>query len=208
MNYYKVDSASKLAKNIINRLQSENKLSFPLDIASLINEYNIKVYFKDFEMIEGLLLREEDCSLMFIKYDSLITRQRFTMAHELGHYLLHDDITTSLEVQNRTTEKEADDFASNLLMPTNELIKQIELHSMDGFVGMKECFEISTYFGVSFEACVKTIMYRLDRFAFVDNNKNLTRRINHYKSICHEEVTDKWVKDLESLKIFFKFILV
>ena len=54
-------------------------------------------------------------------------RQRFTIAHELGHFILHRDQRQSFNCDKesvysgadtiRVIEREADDFASNLLMP-------------------------------------------------------------------------------------------
>ena len=67
-------------------------------------------------------------------------RDRFTLAHELGHYLLHDDV--SLFARNYSNEHikayedpewQADTFASYFLLPRTELSsfgnpKEIALH--------------------------------------------------------------------------------
>lgn len=61
-------------------------------------------------------------------------RQRFTIAHELGHYLLHkpDDVVYRDVIDNydtlfdRIREREANNFAADLLMPEKLLSKTID----------------------------------------------------------------------------------
>ena len=76
-----------------------------------------------------------------ILYNSAVSsegRKRFTVAHEFGHYLLHrhqqeefacgaSDIETSGEGKgSRDIEKEADDFATTLLMPLDDFRRQVD----------------------------------------------------------------------------------
>ncbi len=60
---------------------------------------------------------------------------KFSIAHELGHFLLHNKklkVFTDIEevlvksYKNKGVEKEADDFASELLMPTEMFIRFIQ----------------------------------------------------------------------------------
>ncbi|MFG1618340.1 ImmA/IrrE family metallo-endopeptidase [Nonomuraea wenchangensis] len=48
-------------------------------------------------------------------------RQRFVLAHELGHMVMHEG-----EPPRETAEREADSFAEELLMPAAEIITQLE----------------------------------------------------------------------------------
>lgn len=60
-------------------------------------------------------------------------RQRFTIAHEIAHYVLHRkqqgtfrDVIFMRRSSNATTmEREADTFAAELLMPENQLVQDI-----------------------------------------------------------------------------------
>jgi Zn-dependent peptidase ImmA (M78 family) len=64
------------------------------------------------------------------------TRQRFTLAHELGHYLLHDQLVSYREVlapneagdrsNKPEIEQEADFFAVELLMPAQSVRRVFE----------------------------------------------------------------------------------
>ena len=79
-------------------------------------------------------------------------------------------------------EKEADEFASYILMPTNELEKQINKYqNKDGKVALDDCLYIAEYFGVSFEACVRAVLYRMHRLNVYYNNIELKKVLKDYK---------------------------
>lgn len=97
-------------------------------------------------------------------------------------------------------EKEADEFASNLLMPSFELNKMVNKYGgVNGKVGLEECIYICEYFGVSFEACVKTICFRLKRFNLDVNNKELTNIIKRFKPSEKRKNIFKETNDLDLL---------
>ena len=85
-------------------------------------------------------------------------RVRFTQAHELGHYLLHRLDQDSFQCSQadmvhwgsdqRAMESQADDFASNLLMP----MKQFRGCMSDQTIDFEMLSEASTKFGVSLTA--------------------------------------------------------
>lgn len=101
-------------------------------------------------------------------------RRRFTIAHELGHFILHRSQRPSFSCDKesvysgadtiRTIEREADDFASNLLMPGDLLREwisdqQIDLHVLSA---------IAKRFEVSFEAlCIRFIKFTPQRAILV-----------------------------------------
>jgi Zn-dependent peptidase ImmA (M78 family) len=76
--------------------------------------------------------------------------QRFTAAHELGHYLCgHEHIeNTFIDDERRYyeqyfhTEKEADAFAGELLMPKTMLEKDLSEHGID-IAWLKERYQVS-----------------------------------------------------------------
>ena len=104
-----------------------------------------------------------------ILYSSATTsegRKRFTIAHEFGHFILHRNQRPSFSCDKesvysgadnmRAIEREADDFASNLLMPGDLLRdwisnQRIDLHVLSA---------IAQRFEVSFEAlCIRFIKF-------------------------------------------------
>jgi Zn-dependent peptidase ImmA (M78 family) len=86
--------------------------------------------------ISGLLLRTGERIIIGVEKRQPVTRQRFTISHELAHLLLHDGeevrVDTSFRVNLRSPESstaedieeiEANAFAASLLMP-EEFLKE------------------------------------------------------------------------------------
>jgi Zn-dependent peptidase ImmA (M78 family) len=63
----------------------------PVDPEHLAKELGLEVVFDDFEPgVSGMLYRQDDgLDLIAVNAKHARVRQRFTIAHELGHYLLH-----------------------------------------------------------------------------------------------------------------------
>lgn len=167
--------------------EKKGKITYPINPFELLKEYNVVITYSDFDKLEGLLLYDKKKSVVSINMSRPITRQRFTATHELGHILLHTGIKANnflcpISGTKNDIEKEADSFASNLLMPTNELNKRVDLYQDEnGKVGLDECLLIAEYFGVSFESCVKTVCFRIKRFNEDLDNTELTKLIRKYK---------------------------
>lgn len=77
-------------------------------------------------------------------------RQRFTMAHELGHYFLHrdrgefeDGLLFRKDNQSNPAERQANEFAALLLMPLVEFKRALRNNDIS---------IVATYFGVSQQA--------------------------------------------------------
>lgn len=74
-------------------------------------------------------------------------RRRFNVAHELGHILLHGDIEsihdyTSQELKN-VIEKQANYFASCLLLPENGFLKSLLSTNLDFYIELKKYWKVS-----------------------------------------------------------------
>jgi Zn-dependent peptidase ImmA (M78 family) len=86
--------------------------------------------------VSGLLLRDDKSSAIVVNNAHASVRQRFTVAHELGHYLLHKGIflnsTTQVYLRaeihgrSRYEEIEANQFAAELLMPEIDVLQQLQ----------------------------------------------------------------------------------
>lgn len=94
--------------------------------------------------VAGFLLRSGGAKFIGVNQSQAPTRQRFTIAHELGHALLHDgeelhidkdfrinfrDAVSSLATN--VEEIESNTFAAWLLMPSQFLLKQITIEHLD-----------------------------------------------------------------------------
>ena len=141
-----------------------------------VREIRPPVQFND-DAFEGMLARDPgDHEVWGIAYNgkSRLERQRFTIAHELGHFILHrnrqpsfncdkQSVHTGIETL-RSIEREADDFASNLLMPGDLLRDWISSQRID----FRVLGDIAQRFQVSLEAlCIRFIKFTPQRAILV-----------------------------------------
>ncbi|CAN7203320.1 ImmA/IrrE family metallo-endopeptidase [Rhizobium sp. LjRoot30] len=119
----------KIAATDARKIAQHNLLTtIPMDVRGLANALGLRVASMPMdENVSGYL--EKEGSGWTIGVNSLhhINRQRFTIAHEIGHYFLHRDRTIFRDGllfrqagDIASHEREANLFASLLLMPDVE----------------------------------------------------------------------------------------
>jgi len=122
--------------------------SFPVDLNKILNYLGIKLEEKNLSNdISGeICLKTNE---LYIEKKHPKARKNFTIAHELGHFCLHQDINDKFEDQiffrgavSDVLEFQANNFASELLMPEREFLDKIKS-------GMNTIQKLSEYFGVS-----------------------------------------------------------
>ena len=130
---YFISKSRIAAEKILQSIKEKNgKIIYPIDPFKILKEKNVIITFSDFDKLEGLLLFDKEKeSVVSINLNRPVTRQRFTAAHELGHIMLHAEIKGEnflcpIFGTKSPVEREADEFASYLLMPNNELNKLID----------------------------------------------------------------------------------
>ncbi|HMO77940.1 MAG TPA: ImmA/IrrE family metallo-endopeptidase [Candidatus Paceibacterota bacterium] len=112
-----------------NLLKSAGQDSVPINLKEIAKLVGLKVELFPFpDEIDGLLKKE--MAVIGINEHKHPRRQRFTLAHEIGHYVLghsmnvnNDLIDDHFTDSTSATEREANFFASVLLMPA-VLIKE------------------------------------------------------------------------------------
>lgn len=132
--------------------------TYPVNPFGVLSELNIHFVFRDFKKLEGLFMPasyDSPLDLVVINSKRPITRQRFTAAHELCHYLKDANKQTLCLISDRAPdERYADAFASAFLMPKYELARQVDQRcSVGQDFSLDDVLYISDYFGVSFAAC-------------------------------------------------------
>lgn len=126
------------------------------DIAYQTGIIKIEPLAQPCKSFEGMLIVDEDKSNGVIVYNAQkpIGRRRFSIAHELGHFLIphHSGSqycsNAGIRSDNRIEEREADEFARRLLLPSHLLIPEIEKSSLD----ISRINQIADLFQTSFEA--------------------------------------------------------
>lgn len=84
--------------------------------------------------------------IMLSRDKASAVRQRFDTLHELAHVLLHRNVT-QVHLNNKTVykqlEKQADVFASFMLLPEKDFLDELYAPTLDGMLGLKESWGVS-----------------------------------------------------------------
>lgn len=135
-----------------------------LDIKALISlREDISIEYIPLDAsISGRLYRKDGRWIISVNQEHHVNRQRFTLAHELAHYVLHKSESESFidtvffrgaSVNN--FEYAANEFAAKLLMPENKVREVVR----SGTTNIKALAES---FGVS----VAAMLYRVKQLGF------------------------------------------
>lgn len=128
------------ARRLVNQL-------FPIDPILIARAMGVQVFTASLPRdVSGQVFYAE--KKIFVEQTDYITRQIFSVAHELGHFILHNDGTSHTSLRDTSSsrgidakEREANCFAANLLMPKDEVLRLAGLgFAMDS---------MASYFGVS-----------------------------------------------------------
>lgn len=160
-------NAERLASAYLRYHFKDQKPTFPINPFEMLNGEGILFKLSNFDRLEGVYIPENekgDTPLVAINANRPITRQRYTAAHELCHHFKDYDKQISCPIGNAKDriERFANSFAAALLMPLPELNKLVEEAADErGFVSFEDVLDIAFYFGVSFQACLFRIAYKL-----------------------------------------------
>mgnify|MGYP000495320468 CR=1 FL=1 len=172
----------KIVREILNQ-NPDIKLPIPLeDIASAAGISDIR--YQSLDGLEGALVANEEKSegIIAINNNAIQSRQRFTLGHELGHFLIprhgHNMKCTVKDLNKKANSKskvldieaEANVFSSQLLMPPQLLIKRSLL---DPSPSVSNIIQLKDTCNVSFQACANNyINIHGDYLAVVYSHNN------------------------------------
>jgi Zn-dependent peptidase ImmA (M78 family) len=136
--------------------------SIPVNVYSIAEAHNIIVRPETLEeAVSGLLVIQDDHAVIAVNERHHPNRQRFTIAHEIGHFLLHRDSATvfidasPLFFRDERSAKgtdveeiEANTFAAELLMPEPVLRELVNDQAVDPF-DERALQRLAAEFGVS-----------------------------------------------------------
>lgn len=130
---------SKIESRAEETLSKFRISTVPVPIEEIASRLNIKISRAPSKVFSGLLIRKDGHALIGVNNSEAPVRQRFTVAHEIGHFLLHPRQDTFVDYRNnkkdvmRTTrERRADMFAAALLMPRKQLEKDFKKNIKEG----------------------------------------------------------------------------
>lgn len=155
MNFYQINELA-----IQFRLDLGINHFDPIDFFPLITHKikNLTIVFLDMANdVSGACYKFDSQKIMFINSNHSKGRQTFTAAHEIYHLFYDDNPFTICNINsNEKIEKDADYFASSLLIPTNALYnykKENDIRNWD----LNSIIDCEQYFQISHEA----LLFRL-----------------------------------------------
>lgn len=115
------------SEEYLSKIRAYQK-SIPVHVVPIARAFGVAVFKNDDfpDNLSGLIRRvDDDKYAIHVNANHPITRQRFTMAHELAHFILHKDkigdgITDDYLYRSglgNNLEREANQLAAKILMP-------------------------------------------------------------------------------------------
>ena len=128
-------------------------------LTGLCERAGVMVVHCDFpEKVDGVTMRLRDVPpLIFLNKNAPPDRMRHSLAHELGHLIMHTVPTDMME-------NEADIFAGELLAPMNELRSDL----IGGRITLDRLVQLKKFWRVS----VASIIYRAARYRLLSENQS------------------------------------
>ena len=138
--------SARKAQSRADALRLKHRLDvLPVDVEALAKSENVQVEYVDFgDEISGVLVKSGEQSVIGVNARQSRSRQRFTIAHELGHAQLHSsrelfvdrEFVVHFRDDNSSTgndplEVEANQFAAELLMPEGKVRELFASHHFD-----------------------------------------------------------------------------
>lgn len=154
------------------RLWNEDGYS-PIDIFAIVNGWKEKkitvVKYPMSSRISGMCTKEQKDIVICINSTTSYGRQRFTLAHELYHVLYEENMQRvicdmSMNSNKSDSEKEADQFASYLLMPYDALL---EYEHNKANWNLEKIIDAEQFFQISHQA----MLHRLVCDNLISNEK-------------------------------------
>lgn len=166
-----IEKIESLAEQLLAKFDIK---SVPTPIEELVRGLGIRVSRAPSADFSGLLIRKDGHALIGVNSSEPRTRQRFTIAHELGHFILHPQKDAFVDFRKERSageakpprERHADMFAAALLMPRRSLLKDFRRLAKDGYTD-----EITSALARQYAVSDEAMKYRLiNLISFLNSN--------------------------------------
>lgn len=172
-----------LAEAMLERFKPKLKHGRVICLDKIARDFGIEIIFDEVDDdLSGFLFRDKKNGRIVIGVNKSHhpNRQRFTIAHELGHFLLHEGETVHFDGQRGAFtvnlrnsesakgesdwEREANLFAAEVLMPAKFLAqdlrgKDLDLLGEDDFLGK---------LAAKYEVSIQALTFRLANLGYIE----------------------------------------
>lgn len=156
-----------------------NLLKTPIDLNKVTSKLGVNITHQDLDdSVSGFFIKKNSKNIIGVNKNHPPLRNRFTIAHEIGHFILHSEKPLFVDYykgsilfrsENQTKdykiEREANRFAAALLMP--KLLVKKELNKFSNTENLEydeKIYELSKKFKVSRQA----MDFRLKSLGYYD----------------------------------------
>lgn len=161
-----ISYAIRQAKKEIAQIRINKLEDLPVNVEKIAEKHNVNIIKQPLSTnMSGVFFKKGNRLFLAVNSKHNEHRQRFTIAHEIGHYILHSrneilyyDNHPFFRADNvlNSDEVEANSFAAELLIPQELVIKLIDN-------GVRSIQELAGRFNVSEDA----MRYRLTNLGFL-----------------------------------------
>jgi len=159
-------------QTLIESLLAENGITeAPVPVSQIAKAKGARIFVDSLQGdLSGFLYRDKEKVVIGVNSHHAKARMNFTIAHELGHLLLHDQEPLHVDHDFRVrlrddesskgideAEREANFFAASLLMPKHFIEKDLEETDDIDFLDDKFLQELARKYGVSTQALVNRL---------------------------------------------------
>lgn len=128
----------------------------PVNASIVAKRLNLPVFYWEFpDEVSGIFIVEDSTASIGVNVLHPNVRQRFTIAHEIGHFIYHEDSDLFVDFvemelaphtyddKQRELETKANQFAADLLMPKKWLREDFGKHGVEGITLISQLYEVS-----------------------------------------------------------------
>ena len=167
------EECEEAARHVLNR---EGIDHWPVKVDRIAKRAGIKIQYSPLDdELSGMAFYKGDVAVIGVNARHHVRRQRFTIAHEIGHFELHDEVLRKgmhvdkvITMLNRdanaasgtiSIEVEANQFAAELLMPKDLVLRYMDEEGLDyGCVPDDEAMEVMAR---AFNVSTTAMTYRI-----------------------------------------------
>lgn len=121
-----------VARNVLAQYGLDEAV--PVNLVDLCDRLDIQIRRWEGRDMDGMALNVAGHRIIYLNTSVCRVRQRFTVAHELGHLLLgHAPLSFASNMESKMTrqERDANLFAGETLVPIRPIRREAHLYSLD-----------------------------------------------------------------------------
>lgn len=169
----------KEIKETVTEILKETDLDVaPIPVVSIANFYGFSVYEMPMEdSVSGIIMADDKDikgfstnKIVIVNSNHSAGRKRFTIAHELGHYFINNRPAKCFAHRDAgnysSEERDANNFASVLLMPEDEIRREVN-NFKKSKSGELPDFQLIDYIADAFDVSQSAAEVRLKKLSII-----------------------------------------